>query len=346
MSTDLWRMTTLAAALAALTLTGGCIFVNAQFTLDPDGTQHARVEAGMLEGVGEEEGDFTAQMGDSLAEGKWQALEDEMRGQWRVKTLVGEAGPGESLFAPDAQPQPEFASTTHLLSTEFSFAMPLPEGAEMGPVTVTQEDGAAADEAPADEGEGGVQLEGMDQALEGMMTMMMSSGEAGLHFSARLPGEIVETNGTIVTADRARWSIPLTGPPPEMAAMSAISRLLNWPSVGRLGGELTAAGRWDLVPALIAGVRRGVVPDPVVADPTAAALNVTMYIQALEILTALDAAVGPEISTDIMRTLGLGGTDVDAARVAAIAERLEGMDLSAETDAEVTRWLLGRLGGN
>lgn len=177
------------------------------------------------------------------------------------------------------------------------------------------------------------------------MAMMMSSGEAGLRFSAELPGEIVATNGETVAAGRARWSIPLSGPPAELTELTATSRLLNWPSIGRLGGELTAAGRWDLVPALIEGVRRGVVPDPVVADPVAAPLDVMMYIQALEIMTALDAAVGPGIGTEAMRTLGVGGADVDPAQVAAIAGRLERIDLPAEADAAVLQWLLGRLGG-
>lgn len=336
-------MIVLATALVALTFAGGCIFVDAQFTLDPDGTQHGRIEGGLMQGVGEGEGDFRAQIGESLAEGKWRELGEEVRGQWRVQTLVGEAGPGESLFAADVQPQPRFASSVHLLSTEYSFNMALPGGGEMEPAEVIE----PAPAAPAPEaGEGEFQMEGMDQGVEGMMAMMMSSGEAGLRFSAELPGEIVATNGEIVAAGRARWSIPLSGPPAELTELTATSRLLNWPSIGRLGGELTAAGRWDLVPALIAGVQRGAVPDPVVTDPATAPLDATMYIQALEIMAALDAAVGPEISTDILRALGVGGADVDAARVVAIAGRLEGIDLPAETDAEVTRWLLGRLRGD
>lgn len=341
------RILTLGVALVAVSLTGGCIFVDAHFTLAPDGTQHGRIEGGMMQGVGEGEGDFAAQMGESLAEGKWRELGEEMRGQWRVQTLVGEAGPGESLFAADAEPQPKFARSGRLLSTEYRFTLALPDGGETEPaevIEVPQEQPAPAPPEPG-EGEGEVRIEGMDQALEGMMAMMMSSGEAGLRFSVELPGEIVASNGALLGANRAQWSIPLSGPPAELTEMSATSRLLNWPSIGRLGGELTVAGRADLVPALIEGVRRGVVPDPVVADPLTAPLDATMYIQALEIMTALDAAVGRDIATEAMRTLGIGGADVDPARVATVAGRLEGIDLSAEADAAVLQWLLGRLGG-
>lgn len=337
-STNAWRIIALAAALLSLALNAGCIFVDAQFELAPDGTRHGRIEAGVMQGVGEENGSFTVQMQESLAPGKWRELPEETRGQWLVKTLVGEAGPGESLFTPDAEPQPQFASASHLLSTEFTFTMDLPEMGELGP-------GVEANGPEADQAEGGVQIEGMDEALAGMMTLMMSSGEAGLRFSVRLPGEIVATNGEILAVDRAGWSIPLSGPT-ELPELTATSRLLNWPNIGRLGGQLTAVGRPELVLALIAAVRRGVVPDPVTEDPLAAPLDVQTYMQALEIMNTLDAAVGPEISTDVMRTMGLGGATADPALVAQVAARLQGVDLPAEVDAEVTQWLLERLGGH
>ena len=38
--TNTGRLLAVAVALAALSLAGGCIFIDAQFALDPDGTQH------------------------------------------------------------------------------------------------------------------------------------------------------------------------------------------------------------------------------------------------------------------------------------------------------------------
>jgi len=46
-----------------------------------------------------------------------------------------------------------------------------------------------------------------------------------------------------------------------------------------------------------------------------------------------------------MTTLGLNADDVDPAFAEGIAVRLEGMDLAAEVDANVTEQLLGTLGG-
>jgi len=347
--TSTGRLLAMAAALAALSLAGGCIFIDAQFALDPDGTQHARLEAGVLQSVAEQgEGEFTSDISEGLAPGKWQDLGEETRGQWLVRTMVGQAAPGEALFTAEAEVAPEFGMTGRLLSSEYSFTMALPEESmqpQMGPVEVQPEGEGAQPEAPGQGGEGEVQFEGMDEAMSGMMAMMMSSGESGLRFSANLPGEIVATNGEVPAPGRAAWAIDFMNPDPEMLVLEARSRLLNWPSIGRLAGALTAMGRWDLAPVLIAGVRRGVVPDPVTADPMAAQLNSAMYVQVLEIMVALDRAVGEQIANQVMTTLGLNADGVDPAFVEAVAVRLEGMDLAAEVDANVTEQLLGTLGG-
>ena len=350
--TSTGRLLATVVALAALSLAGGCIFIDAQFGLDPDGAQHARLEAGVLQSVVEQgEGEFTSDISEGLAPGKWQDLGEETRGQWLVRTMVGQAAPGEALFTDEAEVAPEFGVTGRLLSTAYTFTMALPEETmqpQMGPVELQPEAEAPAAEAPAEGGEGGegeVQFEGMDEAMSGMMAMMMSSGEAGLRFSADLPGAIVSTNGEIAALGRAAWAIDFMNPDPELRVLEAESRLLNWPSIGRLAGEMTALGRWDLAPALIASVRRGVVPDPVTADPMAAQLNTAMYVQVLEIMVALDQAVGEQITNEVMTTLGLNADDVDPAFVEGIAVRLEGMDLAAEVDANVTEQLLGTLGG-
>ncbi len=342
--TNTGRLLAVAAGLAALSLAGGCIFIDAQFGLDPDGTQHGRIEAGVMQAVLQQgEGDFTADVSEELAPGRWQDLGEELRDGWQVKTMVGEAPPGEALFTDEAEAAPEFGMTGRLLSTEYTFSMELPEESmqpQVGPVEIQPEA-----EAPAEGGEGEVQFEGMDEAMSGMMAMMMSSGDAGLRFSADLPGEIVSTNGEVAAPGRAAWAIDFMNPDPELRVLEAESRLLNWPSIGRLAGEMTAMGRWDLAPALIAGVRRGVLPDPATADPMAAQLDAVMYVQVLEIMVALDQAVGEQIANQVMTTLGLNADDIDPAFVEEVALRLEGMDLAAEVDAKVIEQLLGTLGG-
>jgi len=323
--TDTGRLLAVAIALAALSLTGGCIFIDAQSVAEQG------------------EGEFTTDMNEGLAPGRWQDLGEETRGQWQVRTMVGEAPPGEALFTEEAQAAPEFGMTGRLLSTEYTFSMALPEEGmqpQMGPVEVQPEG-----EAPAGGGEGEVQFEGMDEAMAGMMALVMSSGEAGLHFSAELPGEIVATNGEIAGPGRAAWAIDFMNPDPEMRVLEARARLLNWPSIGRLAGELTAMGRWDLAPVLIAGVRRGVVPDPVTPDPMSADLNTAVYAQVLEIMVALDQAVGEQIANQVMTRLGLNADDVDPALVETIAARLDGLDLCAEVDANVAEQVVGALGG-
>ncbi len=351
-STSTGRFVLIGVALAALVGVGGCIFIDAQFALAPDGSTSARLEAGVLKSMLEQgEGDFVADIGEGLAPGRWQELGDEDRGEWRVRTMVGQAGPGEALFTEEAEAIPQFGMTSHLLSTAYTFTMPVPEGADMQPQMTGEphdDDGedAEAEHDDGDDAEGHeVEFEGMDEAMGEMMALMMSSGEAGLRFSVALPGEIVEANGEVVAPDRAAWAIDIVNPDPDLTALSAESRLLNWPNVGRLGGELVAMGRWELVAPLIAAVRRGVVPDPVTEDPTGADLNAEMYAQIIEIMMALDVAVGEQITDTVMQTLGLSGDDVDAGFVAEIAERVKARDLAAEIDGNVTDMLLGELGG-
>ncbi len=329
------------AVLIALTLTSGCVFVNARFSLDPDGTQHARLEAGILEALARQgEGDFSAEIDNSLAEGRWRELPEETRGQWLVKSLVGEAPPGEALFTEEAEEVPEFGMVSRLLSTEYTFTMSAPKVAPKTEITPVE-----PPEGTQDDGEAQVQIEGMDEAMTSMMAMMMSSGEAGLRFSVELPGEIVATNGEAVGPGQAAWRIDLTETEPQLEVLQATSRLLNWPNIGRLGGELVARGREELVPALIAAVRRGVLPDPITDDPASATFDVAMYEQLLDIMIALDQAVGEQVANEVMTTLGLNAADLDAEAVGKIAERLQGRDLPAEIDQHVAEWLVQQLGG-
>lgn len=336
------RLLLVAISLAALTVVGGCIFVDAEFAMEPDGATNARMEAGVLKSIAEQgEGDFATDVNENLVAENWTELEAFDRGQWRVQAWEGHADPGERLFVEGDGPSPQFGSEQHLLSTVYTFEMPLPEGPVMGP------QGGETPPQPQPEGQGEAQAEDMEQmgaAMGEMMTMMMSSGDAGLRFAVELPGEIAATNGDLLSPAKAAWSIDLTAQEAPWDALSARSRLVNWPVVGKLGGQMTQMGRWDLVPALIAGVRRGVLPDPVSDDPGGAELNTLMYVQATEIMMALDQAVGEPLATEIMGTLGLSG-DPDPAMVEEMAVRLEGMDLSAEVDGNVKEQVLGLLGG-
>ncbi|MFW5867819.1 MAG: hypothetical protein ACOCX2_08390, partial [Armatimonadota bacterium] len=92
------RALLLVFALTALTFAGGCIFVDAQFSMAPDGATAARMEAGVLKSIAEQgEGDFTTEVNETLVEENWTELEAFERGQWQVQAWEGEAGPGERL---------------------------------------------------------------------------------------------------------------------------------------------------------------------------------------------------------------------------------------------------------
>ncbi len=344
--TRISRLAVLVLALAGLAMAGGCIFVDAQFSMAPNGATSARMEAGVLTSMMEQgEGDFTTDIGETLAEGKWQELEAFERDQWHVQAWEGQAGPGESLFAEGAEATPEFGTEQHLLSTLYTFEMALPADPVMQPQAAEAAVEPAAEPPAADEGEVQIEgMEGMDEAMGEMMAAMMSTGGAGLRFSVDLPGEILGTNGEVTAPSVAAWHIDLSAEEPPYEMLSAQSRLPNWPVIGKLGGQLTQMGRADLVSALIAGVRRGVLPDPVSDNPMAAELNTLMYVQALDVMTALDAAAGEMIANEVLMTLGMGGSP-DPAMIEEMAVRLEGTDLSAEINEGVKERLLGLLGG-
>jgi hypothetical protein len=307
------------------------------------------MEAGVLKTMAEQgEGDFSSDVNENLVEENWTELEPFDRGQWRVQAWEGHAEPGERLFTEGEGPRPQFETEEHALSTVYTFEMPLPRGPmmETGPAPdqpAPEEPQPEGEEGEAAEGEGAEGMQQMGAAMGEMMAMMMSTGEAGLRFSVELPGQLVVTNGQIISQQRAAWKIDLSAEEPPVTELHAVSRLPNWAVVGQLGARMAEMDRADLVPALISGVRRGVLPDPV-GDVPAAELDALMYVQATEIMMALDAAVGEQIATDVMRTLGLTG-DPDPATVEEIAVRLEGMDLAAEIDEGARQHALELLGG-
>ncbi len=339
------RAVVLVVALMALTLAGGCMFVDATFSVSPDGSRDARMEAGVLKSMAEQgEGDFTTDINENLVQENWTELDEFDRGKWRVKAWEGHAGPGQKLFAAADGPNPQFGTQQHALSTVYTFEMPLPEGPVMGPT-----DGGAQPPTQEQEGEGagdnGAQdMQQMNEAMGQMMQAMMSSGDAGLRFSVDLPGEVMATNGQLMSPANASWRIDLTAQEMPYDMLTAKSRLPNWPVVGKLAGQMTQMGRWDLVPALIAGVRRGVLPDPVSDDPMSAELDTIMYVQAVEIMMTLDQVAGEQIANQVMGELGITG-DPDPAAVEEIAVQLEGIDLGRQIDRGVTEQLLNALGG-
>jgi len=323
---------------------GGCIFLDAQFEVGVDGSTDATFEVGILKSVMEmgEGEDPTTGINEGLAEGKWEREEFD-RDEWHVVVLKGHAGPGESLFTEEAEMQPEFASQTHLFSTIYEFALPLPEDA----VGVEEQIEANA-EAPPQGEQAEVQVEGLEGAeeLAGDLTgMMMTGGERGLRFAVTLPGRVIATNGEITALNRAAWRTDLAGAgAPEEKALLARSRLVNWPSVGRMGAELSQMGRYDLVLVLVSAVQRGVVPDPQTDAPLEATLDAKLYAQILDIMVALDAAVGPELANSVMTGLKLNADEPDAATVERVLARVSAEDFGASVEKDITDRLLEQLG--
>lgn len=334
------RLLLFGALLTMLMLVGGCVFIDARFTLQPDGTKLAQLETGVLRTMVEQgEGDFSSNVSEGLNMELWQEGEEFDRDQWHVWTLTGRAAPGQELFAEDAQVAPEFTIVRRLLTTDYEFEMRFPEGSMQMEKSPAQ--------MPPQEGDAEVEVEGMEQmgaAMAQMMAMMMQSGEAGVRFSVTLPGEIIDANGQRIGPGTVGWAIDPTGAePPE--ALSARSRLINWPNLGRLAGEIVEMGRWDVVPALIAATRRGLVPDPVSDAPMEAELDAELYAQIAEIVGRLDGAVGEAITGDVVTQLGLNDADVDPSFVANVLERVRQDDFASEIDESVTEDVLERLGG-
>lgn len=329
-------------AVASLVVSmGGCIFLDAEFEMTVDGGTNATFEVGILKSLAEQgEGeDPTMEITEGLAEGKWEEEQFD-RDQWRVSSLKGQAGPGESLFAEDADMQPEFATETHLFSTIYGFTLPLPEDA-LGVKEQIEADVEA-------EGQGEVKVEGMEGAEELMgdlAAMMMTGGQMGLHFAVTLPGRIIATNGETTAPNRAAWSLDLAGLGAEgQEALVARSRLVNWESIGRMGPRLAAMGRYDLVPALIAAVERGVVPDPATDAPLEAELDAALYAEILDIMVALDAAVGPELANAIMLGLQLNADSPDPAAVRKTHERVSAEGFAASVEKDLCETLIQQLG--
>ncbi len=324
---------------------GGCIFLDAQFEVGVDGSTDATFEVGILKSVMEmgEGEEPTMGITEELAEGKWEQEEFD-RDEWHVVVLKGHAGPGESLFTEEAKMQPEFAMQTHLFSTVYEFTLPLPEDA----VGVEEQIEANA-EVEAPEGEQAeVQVEGLEGAEElagDLAGMMLTGGEKGLRFAVTLPGRIIATNGETTALNRAAWRTDLAGAGAlEEKALLARSRLVNWPSVGRMGAELSRMGRYDLVLVLVSAVQRGVVPDPQTDAPLETTLDAKLYAQILDIMVALDAAVGPELANTVMAGLKLNEDEPDAAAVERVLARVSAKDFGASVEKDIADRLLEQLG--
>jgi hypothetical protein len=332
--------TLLVGLLAASVAVGvsGCIFVDAHFGVTPDGSTDAVIEFGMLKSLAERaEGEGAeAEFGKGLAEGKWEQQQQFERDGWQVTAFKGHAGPGESLFAEEADVDTELRTETRLLSTIYEFTMTVPQQ----PLEVEAPPPA---EAPP-EAEQGVEIEGADEIFGDVAAMMMTSGQSGVRFGVSLPGRIIESNGVVVAPGGVAWRLDLNAQEAPPEAFRARSRLPNWQSIGRMGAALTGVGRADLVPVLIAAVERGLVPDPQTDAPLQADFNLQLYGQLLDIVLRLDAAVGPELTNVVMGTLQLNRDSPDAARVAKVLERVSAQDFAASVQQEVAASLVKQLG--
>ncbi len=342
-STSAGKVVLLCGLLCGLAVVSGCIFLDAQFEMGVDGGTDATLEVGILKSLAEqgEGGDPTAQITEGLAEGKWQQDQFD-RDQWRVSSLKGHAGPGESLFTKDAEMQPKFVTETHLLSTVYGFTLPLPKDA------VGVKEQIEADAKPQGEGEGEVKVEGMENAdklFGDLAALMMTGGDKGIRFAVTLPGSIISTNGETSAANRATWHMDLAGVGAEgQEALTARSRLVNWGSIGRMAPRFAAVGRYDLVPVLVAAVQRGVVPDPVTDAPLQAELDGGLYADILDIMVALDAAVGPKLANTIMVGLHLNADTPDRAAVQKVLQRVTAEDFAASVEKDLSESLIGQLG--
>lgn len=311
--TDRRRLVCLAALFLGAVALNGCMFVNAHFTVQHDGSTDAAVEIGILKAALEgEEGGAETTLGEALEEGRWQKPEEFDRGQYRVTAVKGHAGPGESLFKPGTPDVPSFGRETHLLTTVYSFTMPL----HVQPPT--PQEGPEAQQPPAAGGD--------DQRMQemfGALAALMSAQDQNLRFACTLPGEIASSNGTQVAPDTVAWALNLSGAGlPEGGELRATSRLINWRVVGEVGDALMRRGREDLVLPLVAGAQRGIIPDPITANPAAQAVDLELYTQILEVMVALDGLVGKELTDQIMVALKLNVDRPDPQALAVIAAKV------------------------
>jgi len=311
----------------------GCVSLDGNYSIAPDGSADVTVELGVLKtlmelGQGE---DPLAQVGEGLAEGKWQQEEFD-RDQWHVFALKGHAGPGESLFTQQAEMAPQIGIRTHQFSTRYEFEaptltgpMPIQAGGEAEPAPAQapqQDEEAATPELPTD-------------VLENLASLMLGGSDFGMRFSVSLPGRITETSGELVAPNRAAWSFDLQSIAQPPGKLYAQSRLLNWESVARMATALGELGRYELAPRFVDGIERGVLPDPWTEAPLAQELRPELYVKLLEIMAALDSALGEQVTDGVMRNLGLHEAAVDAGRLARIHERVTSEEFAASVAAEV-----------
>lgn len=327
--TDRNRLIVLGALLLGAAALNGCMSVNAHFTMHHDGATDALLEVGILKAALEGEGaEGEMNVTEALEEGRWEEPVEFDRGEYRVTSVKGHAGPGERLFKEDTPDVPSFTSETHLLTTLYSFAMPLhiePPTAE--PVA----------EPPAQpQGEG---MEGMGQMFGELAAAMVGEGEA-FRFTCALPGRIVTSNGKQVAPGTATWGLSLSGAGlPEGGEMQATSRLVNWQVIGAVGAALVEMGRDDLVLPLVFGAQRGIVPDPATNDPLGGEIDLPLYVQVLDIMVALDALVGEELTDRAMVALKLNADEPDRQAVAIVAGKVAAEDFAAT----VNQWALDSL---
>ena len=337
-STDVGKLGVLCALLLGASALSGCLFVDAHFTLQPDGATDAVMEIGVLKQMMEGEGaQAEMNLDENLVKENWTEPVELDRDEWHVTRATGHAAAGQRLFVEGTPDVPQFGTERHLLTTMYGFSMTFqPESGPAQPVGEGDQEGQGAQaEQPAPgagEGQGGEAQpeQDMGQALEQLAAMMAASGQQGLRFAVTLPGEIVDSNGISASPDTVAWKLGLTGEgAPEGGMMTARSRLINWPVMGAMCQALTAAGRDDLALPLIDAARRGVVPDPATDSTSIEGVNVPMYAQMLDAMVALDQMVGSAYADQVLAGLGFGADSPDPQMVARVAAKIAQGDFAA-----------------
>lgn len=326
-----WGVWAIAAALVMLA-GAGCVRVDLGLQYGADGSTDAVIEVAVRSDLGEgtQGASPAGEAREGLTEGLWTFEETEVEG-WRVHRMTGHAGPGQSLLAENEETAPlreaiskALTSEQRLFTTEYHLALSSQFFERVAPPTPAAEPPAEGEATPAEGGEGTVEF----VPPETLNRMLMES----ISFTIRLraPGRVVETNGVAAEQGGAVWHMN-AGELTEFAqagkAFEVSSSVLHWQVVGRLADDLAAGGQGDWSPEYLADlVLSGWLPNPPVQDRAVAPMDIKLYGDLVVVVTRLsDVLRGPAL-VSALRALGMMDETVDAAKAAALADKLRDAD--------------------